>query len=151
MGTRSQCLHLSCVLPLPPFLSRQGCCWRGRHITLEKCVWIFGFLFDLRMGPFGLTKNCLLSMCVFVQNKTRVLGATVTSPPLSVSSASQYTSLFLRAGPSLGLSWGYLVLEGHRPSQMGLPYPFPGSTQSFPFGPSEGPAILHLAGPLALG
>ena len=135
METHSQYLHLSCVLPLPPLLSTQGCWLEGQTRFLGKqCVWLFGFLFDLRMVPFGLTKNCLLSMCVFVQS----LGSAscmVTSPHLSVSSASRYTSLFLRLGRGLGPSLGYLVLEGHRPSQMRLPYPFPlRSTQNFPFG-----------------
>lgn len=59
----------------------------------------------------------------------------VTSPHLSVSSSGQDTSLFLRAGPDPQASGGSLVLEGHRSSQMGLPCPFPGSSQSFPFNP----------------
>lgn len=100
----------------------------------KQYMWILGYLFDLRVGLFGLIMNCLLSMCVFVQNPGSG-SCMVTSPHLSVSSSSQYTSLFLRVGPGLGPSWGYLVLEGHRPSQMGLPCPFPGSTQSFPLGP----------------
>lgn len=81
------------------------------------------------------------------------------APHVSVSSSSQYTSSFLRAGPGLGPSWGYLLLAGHRPSQMGRPCPFPGSTQSFPLasrrrpccptsGQSFGLGVRHLFSPL---
>lgn len=95
-------------------------------------MWVIGFMFDLRTGPFGLTKN--FTLCVFVQNPGSG-SCMVTSPHLSVSSSGQYTSLFLRAGPDPQASGGSLVLEGYRSSQMGLPCPFPRSSQSFPFNP----------------
>lgn len=149
-------MSFHCPLPLP----HQNAGWSSRHVSLENSVWLFG-LFDLRMGPFGLTKNCLLPVCVFVQNPGSG-SCMVTSPHLSVSSSSQDTSLFLRAGLGLRPSWGHLVLEGHRSFHMGSPYAFPGSTQSFPLRPPRrsccptsgwplGLRLRHLVSPRWLG
>ena len=148
METRTQC-HLSCVLPLPPSLSTQGCCLEGQtHFLGKQSVWVFSFLFDLRMGPFGLTKAVYFP-CMYLCD-TQVLGAvwwshhtSVLAPPVGS------TSLFLRASPGLGPSWGYLALEGHRSFKWGSPVPCQ-SPLSCPFGPPRSSAALHLASHLAL-
>lgn len=53
------------------------------------------------------------------------------APPVSMHPCSSQPAQTLRP------SWRYLVLEGHRSSQTGLPCPFPGSHQSFPLRPSR--------------
>lgn len=118
-------------------------------MSLENSVCeLIGVLFDVRTVPFGLTMNCLLSVCVFVQN----LGSgsrMATSPQLRVSSSDQYASCSSGQAQTLRPSWGCPVLEGHRSSQMGLPCPFPGSTQSSPLKPPRRPCC-PTSWPLAL-
>lgn len=138
---------MSCVLPLPPSLSTQGCSLEGQtHFLGKLCVCDY-LASGLRMGPSGLTKAVYFP-CVYLCN-TQVLGAvwwlhhtSVLAPPISS------TSLFLRASPGLGPSWGYLALEGHRSFKWGSPVPSQ-SPLTCPLRPPRNSAALHLASPLA--
>lgn len=149
MVTRSQCLHLNCVLLLPPFLSKRGCWLEGQtHFLGRECVWIFGFLFDLRMGPLGLTKNCLLSMCVIVQNPGSgswmvTHHTSVSAPPVSTHprSSGQAQALGPLGDTCYWQDTGHLKWGARVPSQ--------GPLRAFPLHPVEDPAVLHLASPLA--
>lgn len=90
------------------------------------------------MGPLWAHQSCLLSVCVFVQHPG-FGSCLVASPHTSVQAPPvSSASLFLRASPGLGPSWGYLALEGHRSFKWGSPVP------------SQSPLSCHLRPPEAL-
>lgn len=74
-----------------------------------------------------------------------------SSPHPCVSSSSQDASLFLRAGPDPQAPLGIPGIGRTQVISNGAPMSLPRVHSAFPSDPLEGPAVLHLAGPLALG
>lgn len=114
------------------------------------------------MGPCVLTKNCLLSVCVFVQNPglRAVWGL---HHPSGVAAPVRVPQDRLTPSGPLEDIWywkdtGHVKWGAHVPSQ-GPVRAFPSDTREVHsvchectvFQPLEGPAVLHLAGPLASG